>query len=86
MGAMEACCEQPHGSLQTDLDASLAWAAAESFDSRVSFSYSRYFLRILEIHSRLESRELKNIRRQVVEGYWQAIVAMAEAKTATGME
>src|SRR4029077_3291547 len=31
-------------------------------------------------------RELKNIRRQVVEDYRQAIVAMAEGKTALGME
>jgi hypothetical protein len=44
------------------------------------------FLRILETHSKLESRELKNIRRQVVEDYRQAIVAMAEGKSALGME
>jgi conjugative relaxase-like TrwC/TraI family protein len=44
------------------------------------------FLRILETHSRLESRELKNIRRQIAEDYRQAIVAMAEGKTALGME
>jgi hypothetical protein len=74
MGAMEACCEQPNGSLRADLEASLARAAAESFDSRASSFYSQYFLRILEIHSRLERRELKNICRQVVEGYGHAIV------------
>ena len=44
------------------------------------------FLRVLETHSKLESRELRNIRRQVVEDYRQAIVAMAEGKTALGME
>jgi ATP-dependent exoDNAse (exonuclease V) alpha subunit len=44
------------------------------------------FLRILETHSRLESRELKNIRRQVAEDYRHAIIAMVEGKTALGME
>jgi hypothetical protein len=44
------------------------------------------FLRILETHSKLESRQLRNIRRQVVEDYRHAIVAMAEGKTAIGME
>ena len=44
------------------------------------------FLRILETHSKLESRELKNIRRQIAQDYRQAIVAMAEGKTALGME
>ena len=44
------------------------------------------FLRILETHSKLESRELKNIRRQIAEDYRQAIVAMADGKTAVGME
>ena len=44
------------------------------------------FLRILETHSKLESRELKNIRRQIAEDYRQAVVAMADGKTAVGME
>jgi hypothetical protein len=44
------------------------------------------FLRILETHSKLESRELKNIRRQIAEDYRQAVVTMADGKTATGME
>jgi len=44
------------------------------------------FLRILETHSKLESRELKNIRRQLAEDYRQAVVAMADGKTAVGME
>ena len=44
------------------------------------------FLRILETHSKMESRELKNIRRQTAEDYRQAIVAMADGKTAAGME
>ena len=44
------------------------------------------FLRILETHSKLESRELKNIRRQIAEDYRHAIIAMADGKTAAGME
>ena len=44
------------------------------------------FLRILKTHSELESRELKNIRRQIAADYRQAVVAMADGKTAAGME
>jgi conjugative relaxase-like TrwC/TraI family protein len=44
------------------------------------------FLRILETHSKLESRELKNIRRQIADDYRQAVIAMADGKTAAGME
>jgi ATP-dependent exoDNAse (exonuclease V) alpha subunit len=44
------------------------------------------FLRILETHSKLESRELKNVRRQIADDYRQAVIAMADGKTAAGME
>ena len=44
------------------------------------------FLRILETHSKLETRELTNMRRQIVENYRAAILSMAEGKTALGME
>ena len=43
------------------------------------------FLRALETHSKLEIRELKNIRRQTVEDYRQAILAMGNGQTSVGM-
>jgi ATP-dependent exoDNAse (exonuclease V) alpha subunit len=44
------------------------------------------FLRILETHSKLESRELRNIRRQTAEEYRQAVLAMADGQVRLGME
>ena len=44
------------------------------------------FLRVLEEHSKIATCELKNIRRQVVENYREAVVAMSKGHAAAGLE
>ena len=44
------------------------------------------FLRILETHSKLESRELKDVRRQTQADYNLAVRAMAQGQAAAGFE
>ena len=44
------------------------------------------FLRVLERHSKMSRSELKEIKRQQVESYNQAIRSMARGQTRTGME
>jgi conjugative relaxase-like TrwC/TraI family protein len=81
--------------LQSNRQGAEVLALAEKYRQRIVFvGDSRQhvsveagdFLRILETHSKIDTRELKNIRRQSVEDYRQAVAAMAGGETAAGME